>query len=106
MQRYRNIPDSFIYFDTEPYLGVQNTVQFTLGSKGKFPFDAGLLADQISLYPKLKDKIPSFSAVYALCTPRSFEQSSSERIALFKSGLLQGERLLDLCGGLGVDDWA
>ncbi len=106
MQRYINIPNSFIYFDISPYLGVQDTVQFTLSHKGNFPFDAGLLADQIALYPKLLQKMPSFSGVYALSTPRSFEQASSEFIALFKARLLTGKRLLDLCGGLGVDDWA
>jgi hypothetical protein len=106
MQRYINIPELFISFDISPYIGVHNTVHFTLSSKGKFPFDAGLLADQISIYPKMCDKIPSYSAVYALSTPRSFEQASSEKIAVFKANLIQGGTLLDLCGGLGVDDWA
>lgn len=106
VQRYNNIPDSFIYFDISPFIGEQNIVQFTLSHTGKFEFDTGFLTDQLMIYPKAALKLPSFTGVYALFTPQSFEQSSSEVLALFKADCINGTRILDLSGGLGVDDWA
>lgn len=109
LQRYKNIPDSFIYFDIAPfiieYIG-QDVSRLTLKLSQKFPFDFAFLADQLAIYPKAKLKIPSFSGVYCLFTPQSFEQSSSEVLARFKASLFKGRQLLDLSGGLGVDDWA
>lgn len=105
-QRYRNIPNSFIEFDISLFIHEQDITRFTLLNNDRFPFDISLLADQLLIYPKAKVKLPSFTSVYAQFTPQSYEQSSSEEIALFKSGLISGKRLLDLSGGLGVDDWA
>jgi predicted O-methyltransferase YrrM len=106
VQRYRNIPNSFIQIDLSLYIHEQDITRFTLANQNRFPFDVSFLVDQLSIYPKAKGKLPSFTAVYALFTPRSYEQSSAEQIALFKSSLYTGSCLLDLSGGLGVDDWA
>lgn len=109
IQRYKNIPDTFINFDISPFvntIGEYDSVQFTLKHAGKFPFDVAYLADQLSIYPKAKHKIPSFTGVYSIFTPQSYEQSSSEKLALFKASLVSGTNMLDLSGGLGVDDWA
>lgn len=109
LQKYKNIPETFIYFDIEPFI-IENIGQdvskVTLKLSQKFEFDFGYLADQLAIYPKARVKLPSFSACYALFTPQSFEQSSSEHLAIFKASLIKGGRLLDLSGGLGVDDWA
>lgn len=109
LQRYKSIPDSFIYFDIAPFI-IENTgqdiVQLTLKLSQKFSFDFAFLADQLMIYPKAKVKLPSFSSAYCLFTPQSFEQSSSELLARFKASLFAGKRLLDLSGGLGVDDRA
>lgn len=106
VQRYKNIPHSFIYFDIEPLVNEFNVVQFTLSNAGKYDFDIGFVADQLTIYPKAKVKLPSFTDSYCLFTPQSYEQSSSEILALFKCGLIVGNSILDVCGGLGVDDWA
>jgi hypothetical protein len=106
IQRYINIPNTFIYFDISPFVNEPNAIQFTLANKDKFNFDIGYLADQIEIYPKAKYKLPSFTECYAIFTPQSYEQSSSESIALFKAGLFSGKTMLDLSGGLGVDNWA
>ncbi|MES2558322.1 MAG: hypothetical protein V4590_01175 [Bacteroidota bacterium] len=109
LQRYKNIPDTFIGFDLESFMnesGEYDSVQFTLKYTGKFGFDAAFLADQLAIYPKAKLKLPTFAGVYAIFTPQSYEQSSSENLAIFKASLLSGNSLLDLSGGLGVDDWA
>lgn len=109
IQRYKNIPDTFINFDISPFVnqaGEYDSVQFTLKHAGKFPFDSAFLADQLAIYPKAKNKIPSFTESYCIFTPQSYEQSSSEKLALFKASLIAGTAILDISAGLGVDDWA
>lgn len=109
MQRYKNIPESFILFDISSFISETteyDSVQFALKHAGKYAFDAAFLADQLAIYPKAKIKLPTFTNVYALFTPQSYEQSSSENLARFKASLLSGISILDLSGGLGIDDWA
>lgn len=65
-----------------------------------------LLAEQINIYPKALRKLPQFAHNHCWFTSKSYEQASGEALAIFKSTLVQGKRLLDLSGGLGVDDWA
>lgn len=74
--------------------------------KNNYPENYFLLAEQIKLYPKAQEKLPAFAANYCFFTGKSYEQSSSESLALYKSGLFTGKTLLDLTGGLGVDDAA
>lgn len=64
------------------------------------------LAEQLKVYPKAVNKLPTFLACHCWFTGKSYEQSSSESSALFKSNLFKGTKFLDLSGGLGVDDWA
>jgi len=65
-----------------------------------------LLAEQLNLHLKAQRKLPQFAQNHCWFTSKSYEQASGEATALFKSELVQGKRLLDLSGGLGVDDWA
>lgn len=65
-----------------------------------------LLAEQINLYPKALHKLPQFAHNHCWFTSKSYEQSSGEALAKFKASLVKGRRMLDLSGGLGVDDWA
>ena len=64
-----------------------------------------LAVDQIRSRQKARGKIPSWIAVENIVWPPalSLEQSSSEQTAYFKSELLQGDTLVDLTGGTGVD---
>ena len=50
-------------------------------------------------------KLPSWAAIEGILYPPhlSLEQCSSERTARYKSMLVEGETLVDLTGGLGVD---
>lgn len=105
-QRYKNIPNTFIYFEISPFISDQESVHLTVTQRQNLGFDPGFLEDQIRIYPKARVKMPSFTNAYALFTPRSFEQSSAEVVARYKAMLSTGQNLLDLSGGLGVDDWA
>ena len=92
---------SFIakYKDAEP-----NSLVFKL--KKEFGSYYPFLAEQLKLYKKSLRKLPIFAENHCLYTLKSFEQSSSEALAVFKAKLFNGKILLDLSGGLGVDDWA
>jgi protein-L-isoaspartate O-methyltransferase len=79
---------------------------FILKNKAKFLIDNYLLAEQLKLNNKLAYKIPTFHAANCWLTSKSFEQASGEKSALYKASLFSGKKLLDVCGGLGVDDWA
>ncbi|GAB4036378.1 THUMP-like domain-containing protein [Spirosoma gilvum] len=70
--------------------------------------DIKKLAAQISSRQKARDKLPTWYANDALIFPQSLsvEQASSERTAHYKASLVQGKRLVDLTGGMGVDTWA
>lgn len=109
IQRYKNIPKTFISFDISPFInemGEYDPARFAMQHAGKFAFDVAFLADQLAIYPKAKTKLPTFTSVYTLFTPQAYEQSSSENLAIFKASILSGTSILDLSGGLGVDDWA
>lgn len=77
---------------------------------GKNPFPdvewAGIL-NQISAHQKAKDKLPTWYAADNIVYPSrvSVEQTSSEPAAEYKASLVSGESLIDLTGGLGVDDF-
>ncbi|MBD2755114.1 SAM-dependent methyltransferase [Spirosoma sp. BT704] len=63
---------------------------------------------QIVARQKAKDKLPTWYANDDLVfpPPLSVEQASSEQTAQYKASLVQGDLLLDLTGGMGVDTWA
>ena len=109
VQKYKNIPNSFVNFNISPFIDKKDSIDpytFSLNNVNRFPFDIGFLADQLAIYSKAASKLPTFCKCYCLYTPQSYEQSSSEIVALFKANIYDGEVLLDLSGGLGVDDWA
>ena len=65
---------------------------------------ARLVATQVKYLERARHKLPAFAAAGCILPPRAFEQASSEVCALGKR--LEGERVLDLTCGLGVDAWA
>ncbi len=63
--------------------------------------DAALVATQVKYLQRAASKLPSYFAARCIIPPLSFEQASSERVAAVKN--LEGDSLLDLTCGLGVD---
>jgi hypothetical protein len=65
------------------------------------------IVNQIEAKAKARTKLPTwYNAVNILYPSKiSVEQTSSERTAEYKSGLLNGSSLIDLTGGFGVDDY-
>lgn len=66
------------------------------------------LVQQLAARQRVREKLPVWVETPGVVFPLtlSLEQSSSERTARFKAGLVAGKTLADLTGGLGVDAWA
>lgn len=66
------------------------------------------LVQQLAARQRVREKLPTWAQHPHVIFPPtlSLEQASSERTARFKAGLVAGENLADLTGGLGVDAWA
>ena len=65
---------------------------------------ASVVATQVKNLQKARTKLPSYFAVQAIVPTLAYEQSSSEECAERKQ--LEGENVLDLTCGLGVDSLA
>ncbi len=65
------------------------------------------ILNQIQAKQKAEKKLPTWFANDDVIFPStlSIEQTSSEKLAQFKSALISGENLIDLTGGFGVDDF-
>lgn len=70
--------------------------------------DLKKMAAQVAARQKAREKLPTWYASDDLIFPPalSVEQASSEQTARYKASLVQGDLLLDLTGGMGVDTWA
>ncbi|MFC4740251.1 class I SAM-dependent methyltransferase [Flavobacterium ponti] len=76
--------------------------------KNPFPsIDYPELMNQIIAKKKAKDKLPTWFSTKNIIYPAkiSIEQTSSEITAKYKASLLKGEKLIDLTGGFGIDDY-
>ncbi|SEH72404.1 RNA cap guanine-N2 methyltransferase [Paenimyroides aquimaris] len=65
------------------------------------------ILNQIQAKQKAEKKLPTWFANDNVIFPStlSIEQTSSETLAKFKSELISGEKIIDLTGGFGVDDY-
>ncbi|MDR7132071.1 hypothetical protein J2X69_004437 [Algoriphagus sp. 4150] len=75
--------------------------------QGKTDFDLKAAVQQISARQKAAKKLPSWSSNSQLIFPASIslEQSSSELTAEFKAKGRNGQLIIDLTGGFGVDSY-
>lgn len=77
-------------------------------ARSKYPeIPVQLAAAQIQARKKAKTKLPEWHATQGVLFPHgvSLEQCSSEPTAKYKSSLVQGQRLIDLTGGTGIDTY-
>jgi len=76
--------------------------------KNPFPeIEWPIILNQIAAKSKAKDKLPTWFETTEIIYPSkiSIEQTSSEKAALYKYQLVSGDKLVDLTGGFGVDDY-
>lgn len=70
---------------------------------GKISFDLITCVNLIQIYKKAKAKLPTFRDKRLAIDDRSYQQSTSEEIAMYKRNVLKGKSLLDITAGIGVD---
>jgi len=75
----------------------------SLRFSGKTSFNITVCLQLLELYRKATHKLPFFVEHKLALDKRSYEQSTSQRVALYKSQLINGGTLLDITAGLGVD---
>lgn len=80
-------------------------VALALKLSGKYSFDLAPVLELLRIYQRGYAKLPTWINREALFTRKAYEQASSEPAAEWKAGLIQGKSLLNLCGGIGVDDF-
>lgn len=82
--------------------------KLVLGAHRYANIDVKALASLILLYRKAELKLPEHYMAMAALNDKSYEQATSEAVALYKAGImgLQNKTVINLTGGLGVDDWA
>jgi hypothetical protein len=105
--KVQTISDFISTFDLQTFLSENGQLShetFLLRCKDNTKEQNWYLAEQLKLYPKARYKLPSFTNALCWFTAKSYEQCSSEAAAKLKSSLFKGGKLLDLSGGLGVDD--
>ena len=76
--------------------------------KNKFPnTDWMSILNQITAKQKAKTKLPTWFNTSNIYYPNkiSIEQTSSEKTAAYKSKLINGDKIIDLTGGFGVDNF-
>lgn len=110
MQKYNLLP-KHLNFNLENFI-IQHLdddkTKLTIKIKSNLSdtLNANLLIETISNYKKALHKLPTLAAKYCWLPAKSYEQASSELTAFYKSKLVKGNCILDLCGGLGIDDIA
>lgn len=110
MQKYNLLPEH-LNFDLKNFVEKHlnddiNTLTFKYKSIQQTDFNSNLVLESILNIKKGRYKLPTLSSNYCWLPTKSYEQASSELTAFYKSLLYKGNSVLDLCGGLGVDDIA
>ena len=83
-------------------LATTETKLINLAAK-EFGTEAKYVLEQMQLQQKTVVKMPTLAAQQWLFTTKSYEQSTAEAVARFKSGLMAAELFTDLTAGAGVD---
>lgn len=110
MQKYHLLPEhlnfNFKKITLEHLNDDINTLALKFKSINQTEFNINLVLDTILNIKKGRNKLPFLTSNYCWLPAKSYEQASSELTAYYKSLLFNGDSVLDLSGGLGVDDIA
>lgn len=90
------------------YINTNKSAADWMLASRKYPnLPAQFMATQIEVAKKVRKKLPLWSAHEHVFYPSKLavEQCSSELTARYKAGLVRGQSITDLTGGLGVDSW-
>ncbi len=108
MQKYNLLPEHLNYnlenFIVQHLNDNKTTLTLKLKSLEQTDFCTNLVLDTLFNYKKALHKLPTLALNYCWLPAKSYEQASSELTAFYKSSNINGNNVLDLCGGLGIDD--
>lgn len=96
--------------EVQHYINTHLQVDVHQLAMAKSPFDgvtAQELANQITAKNKAEKKLPTWYHKTSIYYPAalSIEQTSSEKTAAYKAGLVGTEKVIDITGGFGVDSF-
>lgn len=80
-----------------------NPNDLALKYAGKTKFDLKTALSLLGIYKKAAKKIPVVTDNFLAIDQRSYEQSTSQKVAQFKAKFIRGKHLLDLTAGIGID---
>lgn len=83
----------------------ENPQTLALRHTAKVNFPLAPIIEWIEASQRGSMKLPTHVEKKCYLTRRALEQASSEAAARYKASQIEGESLLNLCGGIGVDDW-
>jgi len=101
-EEYKN---NLLSFDLQSFLK-RYAGKSAIQIKKDFPAIYLVLAAQLEIYPRAAEKLPEFTRSYCYLNRKSYEQASSEAVAAYRASLFGGNTVIDLAGGLGIDDIA
>ncbi len=101
-EEYKN---NLLSFDLQSFLK-RYAGESAMRIKKEFPAIYRILAAQLELYPRAAEKLPEFTRSYCYLNRKSYEQASSEAVSAYRASLFGGNTVIDLAGGLGIDDIA
>ena len=110
MQKYKLLPNH-LNFNLKNFIKLninadKNALILKLKSSKQDEFCADLVIETLNNYKKALVKMPLMASNFCWLPNLGFEQASSEKTADYKSKLFKGNTILDLTGGLGIDDLA
>lgn len=102
--------DELLKKDVQDFINsnIDFDISYLALKKNPFPtIDYTEILNQITAKKKAKDKLPTWFNTKNIIYPEkiSIEQTSSESLAQYKAFLINGNKLIDLTGGFGVDDF-
>ncbi|MHB1278149.1 MAG: THUMP-like domain-containing protein [Bacteroidia bacterium] len=109
MQRNTNLLEILRSAEVQSFVETNKSARISelaLRFSGKVNFPLAPVIAWIDALQRAEKKLPEHASKTCYLTKRALEQASSESTARYKATQVRGENLLNLCGGLGVDDWA
>jgi hypothetical protein len=76
---------------------------FAMRFHGRKDLPVRAMAEQIACRKKALKKLSSLSAYGLIYTSLALEQCTSEQVAAYRASFMDGARLIDMSGGLGID---
>ncbi|MBI9072989.1 MAG: hypothetical protein JEY94_15415 [Melioribacteraceae bacterium] len=103
LEEFRNIDKETLFGQIEKYKN-HDPAKLALELNKREGASSRVISEQILCGRKALKKLPKISESKLLYDNIALEQCSSEAAAIVKASLINGRKIIDLTGGLGIDD--